>query len=219
MMFFGSGKGAVAYPLVLALMLTATAAGLFVSNITNKNNILDPQIMGFLWPDPKPLTPFELTSTENKNFSLESLKGRWTLLFFGYTFCPDVCPTALTTLTSVLQRLRLEKADDDVQIVFVSVDPARDTIEQIQKYVGYFDQSFIGATAPLEQLETLTRQLGVLHERYAPDEFGNYVVDHTASVMLIDPSARLVGIFSAPLAADDLALRFRSMRGFLEKQK
>ncbi|MCB1863299.1 MAG: SCO family protein, partial [Gammaproteobacteria bacterium] len=109
-------------------------------------------------------------------------------------------------------------AAEDLQVIFVSVDPARDTIERMQQYVGYFDKSFIGATAPIEQLDVLTRQLGVLHERTTPDDSGSYLVDHTASVMLIDPSARLVGVFSSPLEVESITSRFQSMREFLDKQ-
>ena len=129
-----------------------------------------------------------------------------------------MCPTALTKLTGVIKHLRSKDAAEDVQVVFVSVDPARDTIENMQQYVGYFDKSFIGATAALEQLDVLTRQLGVLHERTASDDSGSYLVDHTASVMLIDPSARLVGVFSTPLEVESITMRFQSMREFLEKQ-
>jgi len=213
-----SNYGTVSYPLIIVLIFTAITAGFLVSHKLNQNRPSAPQILGLLWPNPKTLTPFELASTRGEAFGLDSLKGHWTFLFFGYTSCPDVCPTGLTTLTSVQKRLRSEGAADNVQVVFVSVDPERDTIERMAKYVEYFDSAFIGATAPLKQLESLTLQLGVLHERYAPDERGNYVVDHTASVMMIGPSARLVGIFSAPLAADNVASRFQSMRTFLEDQ-
>ncbi|WP_051301707.1 SCO family protein [Sedimenticola selenatireducens] len=189
-----------------------------VSQAFNERKSPGPEILGFLWPAPKPLAPFELVSTKDETFSIDSLKGHWTFMFFGYTSCPDVCPTALTKLTGVVKNLRSKGADDDVQVVFVSVDPVRDTIARMQQYVGYFDKSFVGATAALEQLDVLTRQLGILHERTAPDDSGSYLVDHTASVMLIDPSARLVGVFSAPLEVESITSRFQSMRAFLEKQ-
>ena len=211
-------RGAVSYPLVIALLLTVTAAGFMVSQVFFESKQSEPEILGFLWPAPKPLTPFELVSTKDETFNINSLKGHWTFMFFGYTSCPDVCPTALTKLTGVTKHLRSKDAAEDVQVIFVSVDPARDTIERMQQYVGYFDKSFIGATAPIEQLDVLTRQLGVLHERTTPDDSGSYLVDHTASVMLIDPSARLVGVFSTPLEVESITSRFQSMREFLDKQ-
>ncbi|MCB1860309.1 MAG: SCO family protein [Gammaproteobacteria bacterium] len=218
MRYLRLSRGTVSYPLVIALLLTAAAAGFVISKVFNENEPSAPEILGFLWPAPKPLTPFELMSTKDETFNIDSLKGHWTFMFFGYTSCPDVCPTALTKLTGVVKHLRSKDTAENVQVVFVSVDPARDTIDHMQQYVGYFDKSFIGATAALEQLNALTRQLGVLHERTAPDDSGSYLVDHSASVMLIDPSARLVGVFSAPLEVESITLRFQSMRDFLEKQ-
>jgi protein SCO1/2 len=103
-----------------------------------------------------------------------------------------------------------------VQVVFVSVDPARDTPEHLAQYVRYFDASFLAATAAPARLEALTRKLGVVAVAGEPDAAGSYEVDHTASILLLDPRARLVGIFGAPHVAEDITARFRAMRAHVE---
>jgi len=175
------------------------------------------EVAGFLWPQPKVIGDFELESTNSDEFNLESLKGKWTFLFFGYTFCPDVCPTTLSTMAQVRKQLGSNQAMEDVQFVFVSVDPARDNIEHMSKYVSYFDKTFIGATGPLKKLDTLTSQLGVLHLRDEPDDTGNYHVDHSAAISLIDPELRYIGIFQTPHLVDDIAKDFMSIRVFIEE--
>ena len=173
-------------------------------------------VAGFLWPNPRTISNFELEATNGKDFDLERLKGKWTFLFFGYIFCPDICPITLSMMAQVHTSLKSEHSDKDVQFVFVSVDPARDTIDRMSKYVSYFDKTFIGATASIEKLDTLTTQLGVLHLRDDPDESGNYHVDHSAAITLIDPELRYIGIFQTPHSVEKIAKDFISIREFIE---
>lgn len=200
---------------ILLLVLVMVTTGYAAYRISQPSR---PEIMGFLWPNPKTLTAFELGATQKSNLNLERLKGRWTFLFFGYTFCPDVCPTTLSTMAKVTERLRAKEGEEDVQVVFVSVDPARDALDHLSEYLGYFDKTFIGATAPLEQLDSFTRQLGILHFRDAPDDNGNYLVDHTASILLIDPGLRFVGVFQAPHSAEKITSAYLSIKDFVESQ-
>jgi protein SCO1/2 len=175
-----------------------------------------PDIQGLLWPDPKVVQPFALLDHRGKPFTLEQLKGKWSFLFFGFTHCPDVCPTTLSILDRVSRELGKESVSNrDVQFVFVSVDPARDTPEILGKYVAYFNPDFIGVTGADETLLPLTRQLGIYVERETPDAEGNYLVAHGAAVLLIDPEGRLLGVFQAPHDALDIAERFRQMRRFV----
>ena len=176
-----------------------------------------PDIQGLLWPDPKVVQPFALADHRGEPFTLKQLKGRWSFLFFGYTHCPDVCPTTLAMLDNVSQELGQEPTSSrDVQVVFVSVDPERDTPEHLGKYVGYFNPEFLGVTGVDEALTLLTRQLGIYTAREPPDASGDYLVGHGAAVLLIDPVGRLLGVFQAPHDAPDIAERFRQMRRFVE---
>ncbi len=175
-----------------------------------------PDVEGLLWPDPKVVQPFSLVDHRGEPFTLEQLKGRWSFLFFGYSNCPDVCPTILSMLDKVAQELGKEPASNrDVQFVFVSVDPVRDTPEVLRKYVGNFNPDFIGVTGAGEALTSLTRQLGIYAEPEPPDAHEHYLVDHGTPVLLIDPAGRLLGVFQSPRGPLDVAERFRQMRRFV----
>jgi protein SCO1/2 len=152
-------------------------------------------------PEPRPLGHFELTGQDGNPFTPDDLRGRWTLTFFGFTHCPDICPSTLYDLQQVDQALR-ERAPDSPpghQVLFVSVDPERDTPERLAEYVAFFSPDFRGATAADERLRPLARQLGVAY-RIEDHDAGStqYTVYHSASILLIDPDGRLYGVFTAP---------------------
>jgi protein SCO1/2 len=161
---------------------------------------------------PKTVQPFQLIDHHNKPFTLDSLKQKWTLMFFGYTHCPDVCPTTMQVLADVDERLAKNEADlhKDTRVVFVSVDPKRDNTEQLAKYVPYFNRSFLGVTGGPDQIDQLTRQLGIMHLQVKQGE--GYLVDHSASILLFGPDAKLHGIFSAPHATDRLLQDYIKLR-------
>jgi len=159
-------------------------------------------------PEPRVIADFALVDDEGAPFSLDNLRGHWSLMFFGYTHCPDVCPSTLYDLKLVHERLEQLTGDGAPghQVLFVSVDPERDTPEQLGQYVNYFHPDFIGVTGPQEQLAPLTMQLGIAyriedHETDSPQ----YNVDHSVSVLLTDPQGRLHGVFPAPHDADKMA--------------
>lgn len=178
-----------------------------------------PEIPGFLWPQPKVLPDFTLTDQHGEPFGVDRLKGRWSFLFFGYTNCPDVCPTTLSMLATIDRELTAEGAPSSpVQVVFVSVDPERDTPERLGQYVTYFDPDFLGVTGAISNLEALTRQIGIFVSRDAPDERGHYLVSHGSAVLLIDPAGRFVGVYQAPHDPDRIVDSFRRIRGFLDSR-
>jgi cytochrome oxidase Cu insertion factor (SCO1/SenC/PrrC family) len=176
-----------------------------------------PGIPGLLWPRSKAITPFSLVDQHGQPFNLARLKGRWTFLFFGYSHCPDICPVTLTVMNNVDKLLKDSPgAADDTQFAFVTVDPARDTPEHLAGYVGYFNQDFLGITGEDGELHRLTRQLGILYVRNKPEPDGSYLVDHTASILLVGPDARLIALFGAPHDARVIADRFRQIRRLVE---
>jgi protein SCO1/2 len=125
------------------------------------------------------------------------LQGHWTLMFFGYTYCPDICPTSLATVKDLRSRLQAAGVAPP-QVVFVSVDPARDTPERMATFVQFFDPSFIGATGDDASLAPLAKNLGVYYQRLDSKDKEHYTVDHTAAIYLIDPQGRLKAVFSWP---------------------
>ncbi|RME33123.1 MAG: SCO family protein [Gammaproteobacteria bacterium] len=173
-----------------------------------------PAIPGLLWPHPKEVAPFRLTDSAGEVFDQDRLRGHWSLLFFGYTHCPDVCPSTLATLA---RTTKLLEGDGELpQVVFVSVDPQRDEPQRLGEYVRYFDPRFLAVTAPEAPLLSLTRQLGVLSLKVEDPQGGDYLVDHSASIFLIDPRLRVVAVLSPPHEAGELARRYRAIRAFIE---
>lgn len=135
--------------------------------------------------------PFALESTQGGTFTDADLRGTPSLLFFGYTFCPDVCPT--TMAESVEWKDELGLTANQLRTIFVTVDPARDTKAQLTDYLGAFDPSIIGLVGDDTQTEAVKDSFGIVAEKGKPDENGNYLVNHTASVFLIGKDGSFQG--------------------------
>jgi len=158
-------------------------------------------------PEPRTIDDFELVDQQGKPFSLENLRGHWTVMFFGFTHCPDVCPSALYDLNRITEKLGPQQGGDSpsLQVVFVSVDPERDTPEKMSAYLDYFNPAFIGVTGSPLQLTPMTRQLGIAFqiEEHEPGA-ERYDVYHSVSFLLTDPQGRLHGVFPAPHDAEKI---------------
>jgi protein SCO1/2 len=143
---------------------------------------------------PSPIADFTMPATTGENVSLSDFRGKHVLIFFGYTHCPDFCPLTLAEF----RRVKTMLGDDAerVEFVFISVDGARDTVEQLNRYVTRFDPSFIGMQGDEATLARLTPDFGLFYQINEPDENGNYLVDHSTPSYLVDPQGRLVTIFS-----------------------
>ena len=189
--------------LVAVVAVAALAAGALASWVWTRDEV--PQIDGLLWPQSKAIESVALVDHAGEPFTRARLEGRWTLLFFGYTHCPDVCPITLSVLKNAKAQMADAGPGEPVQVVFVSVDPARDTLEHMGAYVTHFDPGFLGVTGEDADLKAFARQLGVLYIRAEPDANGSYLVDHTAAVFLIDPRGHLVALFQAPHSAERIA--------------
>lgn len=171
-----------------------------------------------LLPSAKPVADFNLINHKGEAFTLDSLKGHWTFAFFGYTHCPDVCPTSLAMLARVMDKLQAGGQLDTLpQGVFVSVDPQRDTMDKLAAYVPYFDPDFIGVTGDPEQIKTLTRQLGILYLRADGGSAEDYLIDHSAGIILFDPQGKFHALFNVPHDADKIASDFILIREYYEE--
>lgn len=202
--------------MLIAVALAAVLAGVWLAGIDRKSNssarLLPDQEMAVL-AEPKPLTDFALTDDRNRPFGLESLKGKWSFVFFGFTYCPDVGPTTLATLARARDEIaRNAHGVDDVQFVFVSVDPNRDTATGLRQYVRAFDPSFVGVTGDDAQLANLAGQLGAVYRVEITPGVENYPVSHSAAVFLLDPRARHHAVFAPPLDAETISRRFKVVR-------
>ncbi|MDR2012365.1 MAG: SCO family protein [Rhodanobacter sp.] len=155
-----------------------------------------------MYPAPRALPDFQLTASDGRPLTAADWKGHWTLVFFGYTSCPDVCPTTLATFKQVWNRLATAAAR--IRFTFVSVDPQRDTPEQLARYVEFFNKEFVGATGSDEELVHLTRALGLTFSREKTGD-DNYTVEHSAAVLIVDPQGRQAGLFRPPFDAAKIA--------------
>jgi len=165
----------------------------------------------------KPLSDFQLLDHNNQPIGLAQLKSKWTFMFFGYTHCPDVCPLAMRVMQQVWKQLGyLEKPDNNVQMYFVSVDPDRDTPELLKQYATHYNPNFIGVTGKSDQIDVLTGQLGILYGFGDPDEKGDYHVNHSGQIVLIDPQGNMRGVFSPPHEPQSISRDFLKIREYVE---
>jgi protein SCO1/2 len=157
----------------------------------------------------RPLADFSLIDNQGRSFGSANLRGHWSLMFFGYTDCPDYCPTTLTTLAVLEKQLRAAKTVAPPQVIFVSVDAKRDTPAQLNQFVPNFDPEFIGLTAASQPaIEALAKKWGIaVNIQYAAN--GNYIVDHSAEIFVIDPAGNLAAILTGPFTVDALQSDYR----------
>lgn len=156
----------------------------------------------------RPLPAIEFIDHEGKIFGPDRLQGHWSLLFFGFTSCPDVCPATLSILAQAEKMLADLPAARRPQVILVSVDPQRDTPAQLSAYVKFFSPTFTGITAAQEVVHDFARRLGV-PVAITPLEDGSYTVDHGAAIFVIDPNGTLRALSSTPHSAQLIADDYR----------
>jgi protein SCO1/2 len=195
--------------LSLALAILALIAGAAAALLWRQGAPAVELSTGTYLSPARALPDFSLIDENGRTFGPANLQGVWTMMFFGYTNCPDLCPTTLTTLAALEKRLRAAGATVRPRVVFVSVDAKRDTPEQLRRYVPYFDPEFLGVTAADQPaIEAVAAKLGV-GVLITPKPDGTYAVDHTGAIFVLNPAGRLTAILSGPFTVDALAADFR----------
>lgn len=182
----------------------AAVAGLVVANLVFKPD-RPPGVQiasGTLLPSPRPIPAFALTGGDGQPFTKAALDGRWSVIFVGFTHCPDICPNTLAKLKAVRGTLATEKKP--LQVLFLSVDPERDTPSIISSYVTHFDPAFIGATGPQTELDKLGSALGFVYMKSPGATPESYSIDHSSALILVNPQAQVAGYFTPPLKVDAL---------------
>jgi protein SCO1 len=164
----------------------------------------------YLLETPRNIGEFDLVDHHGNPFNPGRLEGQWTLVFFGFTHCPDICPTTMTFLNTFLESLEGTEAQDP-QVVMVSVDPARDTVQQLADYVPYFNPDFTGVTGEFLDIHRFATKLNTPF-RKVMDEDGSYQVDHSSNIVLINPRGDYHGFFRAPLDLAKMKVTYRSAR-------
>jgi protein SCO1/2 len=197
--------------LVPSVLAVALLAGVFAARYLAPRLAAPPRTLAAaVFARPRPLPAFMLTAHDGTAYTAARLRGHYTLVLFGYTNCPDVCPTTLLELARTRTLLADLPAARQPRVAMISVDPERDTPERLAGYVSHFDPSFVGLTGTVPAVDALAQSLGVAIERGPPRD-GNYAVDHTAALFLIDPEARLIAVFPAPHLAATVAADYRAI--------
>jgi len=181
--------------LILALALATPALALDRDVLLDQANIL-------LLPRERAIPPLELVDQDGQRFDTRSLQGRWHILFFGFTACPDICPTTLSDMRRLFSQLPKETRNQ-LQLVLITADPARDTPQQLKTYLDYYRGGFNGLTGDMEQLQRLSRALGLPFVP-ASETQGDYSVSHSGNLALVGPDGTLRGHIRAPLQLEGL---------------
>lgn len=159
------------------------------------------EFKGSVLEPPLPLPDFELNDTDEQPFHLSDVKGEIALIYFGYTFCPDVCPLTLSDVKKALTDL---EGRERVKVIFISVDPDRDTPEILARYLAAFDSGYIGLTDDFGKIEAAMQPFGVFAAKEVTDSAAEYLVSHTARVYLVTPEQELLMTYPFDFEADDL---------------
>ena len=177
-------------------------------NLIEKEPILE---TGKSYKKPLDIIEFELKNQGDQLYSKNDLKNQWTILFFGYTNCPDVCPTTIFKLGQIKQQISKELPNLNLQILFITLDPERDSTERLKEYLGFFDPSMTGLTGEITKIVELTSNLIVFFQRINKED--GYDFNHTASIFLINPKAQLKASFSPASSMDMLAEDIKKVVG------
>lgn len=193
-----------------AIALAAAVAGMYLGRSLNQPALVQLE-SGTALPVPGELTPFDLVDTRGSPVAPAQLRGHPTLVFFGFTYCPDVCPTTLALLAGVQKQLAAENKDlANLKVALISVDPERDTPEQMGKYISSFGGDLIGLTGSAPEIVNAQKSFGVAAARVELAG-GGYTMDHSATVFLLDSRARKVAVFTPPLRAAALTRDLQKM--------
>ena len=196
--------------LAALVAIVAIAAGMLLSR-TLLHRAGGPTLAKATLLEPsRPLPPMAFVDEQGQPFGPERLRGHWSILFFGFTHCPDVCPTTLALLAQVEKNLTDLPAEQRPRITLVSVDPQRDTPEQLAKYVKSFSPTFTGITGQQEAVHEFALKMGV-PVAITPLPGGNYTVDHSAAIFIVDPSGALRALSSTPHTVPLIAEDYRSI--------
>ncbi|MCK4743828.1 MAG: SCO family protein [Sulfuriflexus sp.] len=204
--------------LILSLSVVALFAAIYISQRTTPQTIPQ-ELMAVLRP-PSAIKPFTgITNQHSQAFVKDDFKEKWSFVFFGYTFCPDVCPTTLTTLKQIDDILKKDyPASANTQVVFVSVDPERDSLEILKKYTAYFNPEFTAVTGTEDDLLNFSRQFSAAYVKEPAEEGSDYLISHTSSIFLVNPEMKIVASFSPPLDVETITSQYLQIHMMSDKR-
>lgn len=200
----------------LCVGFIAVVVGLFVYSVVRTPVLSEEQLREqgvFILPQPREISPIDLQAHTGEAFTLENLQGRWTFAFFGFTNCPDICPTTM----AVMGQARRSLGEEAFQGLLVTVDPERDTVAALENYATTFAPDFLGVTGELASIGSFAEQVNAafakvpqINEDGSADPSG-YLVDHSANIVIINPRGHYHGFIKYPQQADTIAAAFQSL--------
>ena len=205
-------RGSVKLTVAILVVFIALVVTGFVFKL-NQPRVLSQQELQangtVLLDTPRQFSEFQLTDHRGEVFDKNSLKGKWSLLFFGFTHCPDICPTAMASAARMYAGLEPDE-QEKLQIVLISLDPERDTTDKLAEYVPYFNPEFVGATGDKYVLLKLATELNVAFTKVEL-EGGDYTIDHSGNMVLVNPYGDYHGFLKPPFEEEQMRLTLRSI--------
>lgn len=202
--------------ILIILVFISTVLALFINKLTSPRVLSENELLInglFLFETPKQISDFTFLSEDNIEFKKDDLIGKWTLMYFGFTRCPDECPTSMYQMSKLVKVLREKNFPlEDKQFVLVSIDPERDSPEQINKYAKGFDEAFIGVSNVRPMLLNLATQLSVNNVMPSEEETDHSHLDnHVNNILLLNPKGEFAGVFRPPFDLSRLSLTYQSV--------
>lgn len=202
-------KKRIYFTVTALLAFIALITGVFISQyLPTRKQVSTSQFQGTVLDKPREIKPFSLTGTDNQAFTNESLKGQWTMIFFGFTNCGSLCPTTMAKLSKMYWILEKKQIKPLPRVVMISIDPERDHLKKLEHYVKAFEPSFYGARGDGEVVKQMTQEMGIAYTKVAlPNSLNkeNYDIQHSGAVMLFNPQGQLSAFFTTPHKATLLA--------------
>lgn len=198
--------------ILLVFLCAAIMTSVFVYHMSHKS--LEPLAVeknnSFIFTAARDIKPFDLYTAPHEKLPKTLFLHHWTLVFFGFTHCSSICPTTLDKLNLVYTKLR--PSQPNLQLLFISLDPERDSFEALKNYVHTFNPDFISATGSMQELRKIQSQLGIfsIRDKSSVKKKDDYQIQHTASILLIDPQGKWAGVFNANMSVDEFTSSFQN---------
>lgn len=207
----GKRKRGIRNTVILLLVLVAVAMGLIVYKVTKPRVLTPVELRNYdaiVFEKPRQFSDIALTDHNGKEFTRAQLQGKWSLIFFGFTHCPDICPMTLLDLNRLLPDLP-EDIRKHTQVILVSLDPARDTPEVLKEYVAAFNPDFVGVTGEFLTIRRFANEVNVAFAKVTQGD--DYTVDHSGNLVLINPRGDYHGFFKPPFDTEKLQITYPSI--------
>lgn len=207
-------KKGISLTIAVIASVIAILLGIYFANIwqIKKDKEFVNQFPGTIFGQPRHVSQFDFAATDGKAFNNARLKGHWTLVFFGFTNCPVLCPTSMSALAHMYQDLEKADVKNLPQVVLVSLDPPRDNQAKLKNYVTSFNPNFIGALSDTRQIKALTRELGIAYMKDKSKDGGKtYNIQHSGAIMIFNPNGNLQGFYALPHKPEVMAKNYQQL--------